>query len=483
MKIKVGIPVFIAAAGTDPRFARLVSRYLFAAAAWLLAGSVIGVVVAFRLVDPHLLGQPEFLFHGLVRPVHTMVVLFGWLSLALVAMALYVVPKSSRVMLTGGEITAANVVLVLWNVGLVLGALALLTGHSTGREYREAPWWAMGFIAVGVVTLFGIFLRVIARRAVKGIYISCWFVLAACFWLAIVVVVGYMPFFRQGLSNTIIEGFYIHNVVGMWFTPLAVGLTYYTLPKLLNKPIYSYALGVLGFFTHLLFYTVIGTHHFEFSPLPDWHETVAVVFSVAMIVPVWASTGNFLLTMKGERTAISLSYSLPFILVGVVAYGLISLQGSVEALRYVQEHWHLTDMTIGHAHGALYLFATFLVWGSIYGLFPRITGREPEPGMVAAHFWLALAGMVIYVGALTLAGDVEGRAWVDGLPFMDSVRNVIPHLVWRGVGGLFLVAAHVVFLINLFAMRPGAFTMAFGKGGAAGSSAAGPVPSSAGREA
>ena len=463
MKIKVGIPVFIAAAGTDPRFARLVLRYLFSAMAWLLVGSLVGLVIAFRLVDPKLFGSTELLFHGLIRPVHTVTVLFGWASLGLIAMSLYVVPKSSRVTMNTGELRAANVALGLWNLGVLVGVIALLTGHTTGREYREIPWWAMVFIAVAVLTLLGTFIHIVARRNVRGVYISCWFILAACLWIAVVVVVGYMPFFRRGLASTIIEGFYIHNVVGMWFTPLAVGLTYYTLPKLLNKPIYSYGLGVLGFFTHLIFYTVIGTHHFLFSPLPDWIETVGVVFSVAMIVPVWASTGNFLLTMKGERSAISLSYSLPFLLVGVIAYGLVSLQGSVQSLRYVQEAWHFTHYTVGHAHAALYLFVSFLLWGSVYGLVPRMTGREPEPAMVGAHFWLALAGMLIYSISLWIAGDIQGQAWIDGLPFMDSVRRVLPELVWRAVGGIFLLAAHVLFAINLWKMRPGAFTLAFGE--------------------
>lgn len=461
MKTKVGISVFIAAAGTDPRFARLVHRYLLSAVFWLLAGSAVGLVVAFRLVDPTLFGQSEFFFHGLMRPVHTLTVLFGWASLALVGLGLYVVPKASMVTLSHGEIRAANVALWLWNAGLVIGAAALFMGFSTGREYREIPWWAMSFVAAGDLLLFAVFWRVISRRTVKGIYISCWFILAASFWIAVILVVGYMPFFRKGLANTVIEGYYIHNAVGMWFTPLAVGLTYYTLPKLLNKPIYSYALGVLGFFTHMVFYTIIGTHHFLFTPLPDWIETVGVVFSVAMIVPVWASTGNFLLTMKGERTAISLSYSLPFIFVGVIAYGLVSLQGSIESLREVQEQWHFTHYTVGHAHAALYLFVSFLIWGSMYGLVPRITGREPEPAMVGAHFWLAFGGMLIYSVALFTGGDLQGEAWVERLPFMESVRRVIPYMVWRSVGGMFLLAAHVIFAINLFKMRPGAFTMAY----------------------
>ena len=180
-----------------------------------------------------------------------------------------------------------------------------------------------------------------------------------------------------------------------------------------------------------------------------------------MIVPVWASTGNFLLTMRGERSAISLSYSLPFLLVGVVAYGLVSIQGSAEALRAVQEQLHFTHYTVGHAHSAMYFFVSFLVWGSIYGLVPRITGREPEPALVGAHFWFGLGGMVIYAIAMWIAGVQQGDSWLDALPFMHSVRTVVPMLVWRAVGGTFMLVAHVLFAVNLFRMRPGAFTMTF----------------------
>jgi cytochrome c oxidase cbb3-type subunit 1 len=276
---------------------------------------------------------------------------------------------------------------------------------------------------------------------------------------------GYQPWFTTGLADRVTDGFYIHNAVGMWFTPLVVGITYYALPKLLNKPIYSYALGVLGFFTHLAFYTVIGTHHYLQTPLPEWLEGMAVIASVAMIVPVWASTGNFLMTMKGERLAISHSYSLPFIVAGTVAYGIASLQGSAQALPDVQEVLHFTHYTVGHAHFAMYGFVSFLVWGAIYGLVPRLTGREPPVTLVGLHFWLALAGMTVYILALTFGGHVQGASWIAGEPFRESMRATLPHMVWRGVGGTLMMCSHVVFFVALWKMRPGAFTMAFGAEG------------------
>jgi len=466
LKIPVGIPVFVAAAGTDPKFAKMVSRWLVSAGFWLLLASAVGLLEAFRLVDPHLLADEAVLTYGRLRPVHTMTMLFGWASMALIGLMFYVVCKSAWLPMSKplrrSELVASNLALWLCNLGVAAGAVALCMGQfSEGGEYRRYPWYCMApiFVSIGIVGV--VFYRIVARRAVEGIYISCWFALAGCFWIAVVVFMGYQTFWSSGLAWVVVDGYYIHNAVGMWFTPLAVGLTYYALPKLLNKPIYSYALGVLGFFTHLVFYTVIGTHHYEHTPLPLALQTTAVIFSVAMIVPVWASTGNFLMTMKGERLAISHSYSLPFIFVGVLGYGFASLQGSFESLRSVQETLHFTHYTVGHAHFAMYVFVSFLIWGCMYGLVPRMTGREPPILLVSIHFWLALAGIAVYVIGLSVGGHIQGASWVAGEPFMESVRKTVPYMVWRSVGGAMMMTSHVFFFICLWRMRPGAFTMAF----------------------
>ena len=471
VKIPVGIPVFVAAAGTDPRFAKLVSRYLISAGVWLIVASFVGLLEALRLVQPDLLADHAWLTFGRLRPVHTMTMLFGWASLALVGLSLYVVCKSAWLPmhrpLTDWELRGSNLALWLWNAAILGGIVAMCAGQvNSGREYRGYPTYIMAPIAVAVIITGVVVYRVIVRRAVDGIYISCWFVLSACFWIGVVVVMGYLPIWRTGIADRVMDGYYIHNAVGMWFTPLAVGLTYYALPKLLNKPIYSYALGVLGFFTHIVFYTVIGTHHYIYTPIPGWLQATSVIFSVAMIVPVWASTGNFLMTMKGERLAISHSYSLPFIVVGVISYGLASLQGSAESLPWVQETLHFTHYTVGHAHFAMYGFVTFLIWGVAYGLVPRVTGREPPVLLVGVHFWLALGGMVIYVISLCWGGHIQGGSWTGGEAFMESVRSVMPFMVWRTVGGLLMTLSHVIFFVALVKMRPGAFIGAFGDQGA-----------------
>jgi cytochrome c oxidase cbb3-type subunit 1 len=464
VKIPVGIPVFVAAAGIDPRFARLVHRYVLSAAFWLLLGTAAGLLDALRFVSPTLL-EVSWLSFGRVRPIHTGMVLFGWASLALLGMMLYVVPRSCKTEIY--SLGAARVALWLWNLGLALGTVALAAGQQNGAmEYREFPIFLMaGPVPVPVVPLLAVgallhawnFYKTIAARRVKGIYISNWFALAAPLWLAVLVVVGWFPPLFKGIGQPVIQGWFMHNAVGMWFTPLAVGITYYTLPKLVNKPIYSYALGVLGFWTHLVFYTLIGTHHYIFSPLPAWLQTTSTVFSTAMMVPVWASTGNFLMTMRGERSAIKTSYSLPWILMGAIFYGLVSVQGTAESFPAANDAWHFTHYTVGHAHLAMAGFVSFLIWGSVYGLLPRVTGREPRVELVGVHFWLSLVGLAVMFFSLCIGGHRAGVSWIEGTSFIESVRGMAPYWVWRAVGGTFMALGHVVFAINLWSMRPGAF--------------------------
>jgi cytochrome c oxidase cbb3-type subunit 1 len=204
----------------------------------------------------------------------------------------------------------------------------------------------------------------------------------------------------------------------------------------------------------MVFYTMIGAHHFVFSPIPWWLQTVAIIFSVGMFIPLIAGTGNFLLTMKGSEGVIARSYSLPFIFVGVLYYFLASGQGTFEAFRSMNRLWHFTNFTIAHSHMTMYGFISFLIWGGIYGLLPRLTGKEPSHFLVGVHFWLALVGVVIYGLSLMIGGTEQGRMWISGAPFIDSVRAMSSYWLWRAVGGSLMFSAHLVFAYNVWTMRP-----------------------------
>jgi cytochrome c oxidase cbb3-type subunit I len=436
----------------DTHLTRIAFTFIACATVWLVCGTLVGEYIALKFVWPDL-GIAAWLSVGRLRPIHTNLVLFGWASLAGIGLALLVVPRTSRATLRSQSLVWTACVLL--NAALVAGTLCLFAGINNGaQEYREWLWPVMATFVTGLVLLLVALYRTVLERGTEAIYISNWYILGAFVWVATLVTVAYLPWYQHGLSETVIQGYYMHNVVGMWFTPLSLGMLYYALPKLLNKPIYSYALGVLAFWTQLLFYTMIGAHHFVFSPTPWSLQTVAIVFSIGMIVPVVAGTANFLLTIRGDWSSIADSYALPFIFVGVIMYFVASMQGTLEAFRSLNTVWHFTDFTVAHSHMAMYGFVSFLLWGGIYGLVPPLTGRHPPLSLVGVQFWFALIGLAIYAVALMVGGTLRGLSWIHGAPFIDSVVLMAPYWTGRVVGGTLMFLSHLIFAYNVWRMRP-----------------------------
>jgi cytochrome c oxidase cbb3-type subunit 1 len=442
----------------DGRLVRLVCAYIAAGTAWLLFGSLVGEYLGITFLWPGL-NEIQWLSFGRLRPVHTNTVFWGWSSMGMLGIAHYVVPRTCQTRLYSYRLGWAGLVCI--NLAVIAGDLHLMAGMNNGaQEYREYIWPVMGLFGVGLV-LCGInFYRTIRRRETAAIYISNWYILSAVIWTLTLVTVAYLPGYQSGISQTIVQGYYMHQGVGMWFTPMVLGLTYYMLPKLLNRPIYSYALGILAFWTQLFFYSMIGSHHFVFAPIPWWMQTVAIIFSVGMIVPVVAGTANFVLTMRGSWSQVKRSYSLPFVAVGIAYYCIGSLQGTAEALRSANLYWHFTNFTVGHSHITMYGFVGFLIWGAIYGLLPRLTGREPPQSLVGIHFWLAFVGLGLYGVSLSIGGTIQGITWMSDASFMASVRRMVPYWAWRGVAGTLMFAAHIVFAYNLWRMWPEASVFA-----------------------
>ncbi|MGH8614845.1 MAG: cbb3-type cytochrome c oxidase subunit I [Gammaproteobacteria bacterium] len=438
--------------GHDAVSIRVVYTYLISATFWLLVGTLYGLLAAVKLFWPDVLAA-AWLSFGRIRPIHTSTVLLGWTTLALVGLGYYIAYRTSQVPIW--RPTLAYVGLGLWNLAILCGLITLSLGISTGpQEYREWIWPVALPFGLGLLINGYNYYRTVAARKIPEIYISNWYILGAFCWLAVIYVVGYLPFYQGGLGNIVIQGYYMHNVVGMWFTPMVLGVTYWALPRILGRPIYSYALGVLGFWTNMLFYTLIGAHHYIFAPIPWWLQTTAILFSVGMMVPVWSGAGNFFLTMRGSWGLVRRSYALMFLLVGVWGYALASTQGTIEAFRTANIYWHFTNYTVGHAHLAVYGFVAFLIWGAIYGLLPRITGQAPNATAIGMHFWLAFVGACIYVTSISAAGILQGLSWVKGESFIASIEAAAPMWLWRSIGGVLMVASHFVFAVNLWAMRP-----------------------------
>ena len=440
----------------DRSLVSVFSAYVVSATLWLVFATAVGILMAFKFGAPEF-GAGAWLTFGRLRPIHTNATFYGFASIALVGLAYYVAARSSGAKLYSAALAWTG--LVLFNVAAIAGTVALDLGYNDGDlEYREWLWWIrLIFLAALAVTAWNL-IATVARRSSGDIYLSNWYIIGGTLWACIIATVGVVPWFQYGLGQVAVSGFYMHNAVGMLFTPLALGVIYYTLPKLLNRPIYSYALGVFAFWTNLVFYPIIGSHHFEFSPLPWWLQTTAIVFSVAMLVPVWGGSSNFLLTMRGRTRDMMQSYPLMFIFVGVMSYLIGSTQGTLEAFRSLQEVWHLTNFTVGHSHMTMYGIIAFAIWGGIYALLPLATGRQPGRLGMALHFWMALVGCFIYVTSLSIGGTIQGLDWVHGLPFILSVVDMQSYYVWRGVGGSLMFLSHVVFAWNVWRMcyGPGA---------------------------
>jgi cytochrome c oxidase cbb3-type subunit 1 len=428
------------------RTIRLIHVAILGGAVWLIIASLYGIVLAIKLWAPEFLTAAPLSF-GRLRPIHTNGVLLGWLTLVFVGLSYLVVHHTTRRPLWSAGLGWAG--FGLMNAALLAGTVSLHLGVTRGPlEYREWVTPIAALMAAGVLCHGVNVLMTLVHRRVEEIYIANWFILGAYVWLPILYVVAYLPGFGSGAENLVIQGYYMHVVLGLWFTPLAVGITYWSLPRLLHKPIYSYSLGVLAFWGNLLFYTLIGAHHFILAPTPWWLQSTAILLGLGMLIPVFASVFNFLLTMQGSWPVIRRQPAGWFLLAGTLVYGLVSLQGSVMAFRGFGQVMHFTHYTIGHAHWAAYGFASFMAFGGVYALLPRLTGgaeaRDPR----------RLSGIAIYVVSMTMAGVIQGMTWAANLPFIDSLHGVAPYMLARAVGGTLMTAGHVAFFWCVWQMRP-----------------------------
>ncbi|MGH6780170.1 MAG: cbb3-type cytochrome c oxidase subunit I [Bradyrhizobium sp.] len=435
----------------DPVLARVFAAYTVSATIWLVFATAVGLLVSFKFAYPDFATAPALSF-GRLRAIHTNGTFYAWASQALIGLALFIAARSSGARLYSERL--AWITLALLNLAAVLGTITLDLGFNYGQEYREWLWWIRVILGLGLVTAVWNMIATVANREGESIYLSNWYTVGGMLWTIVIVVVSILPWYQYGLGQVAVQAFFMHNAVGLWFTPLSLGVFYYALPKLLNRPIYSYSLGVFAFWTNLVFYPIIGAHHFEFSPLPWWLQTTAIVFSVAMLVPVLGGTANFLLTFRGRYERIYRSPAM-FILVGVYGYLLGSTQGTLEAFRSLQELWHLTNFTVGHSHLTMYGFVTFAIWGGVYALLPRATGKYPHNLAMGIHFWLCAIGVAIYVAALSAAGTIQGLDWLRGLAFIRSVEDAAPYWLWRSVGGTLMFAGHLVFAFNVWTMTYG----------------------------
>ena len=429
---------------------KIVIWYIGASAFWLVFGTLVGQYVGMKFVWPEM-DSLSWLSFGRLRPVHTNTVFWGWASMAMIGLGYFVIARTSNTTIYSYKWAWRAWFLI--NSSVLLGNISLMAGiNNGGGEYREYIWPIALLFALGLIYTFRNFYKTVAQRKISEIYISNWYLLGGLLWTITLATIGYLPNYQNGLGETVIQGYYMHQGVGMWFMTFTLGLVYYYLPSALNKPIYSYSLGVLAFWTQMLFYTLIGTHHFVFSPLPWWLQTIAIVFSAGMFIPVVAGSTNFLMTMRGSWSEILKSYVLPFFLVGVIFYFVGSTQGSLQAFRFTNYVWHFNDFNVAHSHMTMYGIISFMLWACIYSILPKVTGKEPKQFFVGVHFWLAFVGLFAYMISLMAGGTLRGLSWIEGEPFIQSVILMQPFWVWRAIGGSLMFLSHLLFAYNFYIM-------------------------------
>ncbi|MCC7518475.1 MAG: cbb3-type cytochrome c oxidase subunit I [Verrucomicrobiae bacterium] len=430
------------------------------AIAWLLVGSVFALLAAIKLTTPEFLADHAWLTFGRVRPAHLNAVAYGWSSTAAIGVAIWLMARLCRVPLRHARILVAAA--VLWNLGVAIGVTAILAGASNAIEWLEFPTYAAfilfvsyAFIAVWAVLMF-------RERRPGHVYVSQWYIFGAFFWFPwLYSVVNSMLVFWpvQGSVQAIINWWFGHNVLGLWFTPIALASTYYMIPKILGKPIHSYYLSILGFWSLALFYSWNGGHHLLGGPIPAWLQSASIVASVMMLIPVITTAINFHMTMRGSFALLRTSPALRFTVFGAMCYTVVSAQGSSMALRSLNKLTHFTHYTIGHAHLGMYAFFTMTMFGAMYYITPRLVRWEwPSAFLIKAHFWLASTGILLMVVSLTLGGLIQGIELENPkVPFLTIVAHTIPWLHARSWSGALLTTGHLAFALSfvLILLRTG----------------------------
>lgn len=436
-------------AGIDAVSTRPVLWLISAATVWLVLGSIFGVIASLKLHWPDWLNFAAPLTFGRMRTLHLNLVIYGWLSQAGVACVMWIIPRIFHTPLRAPRMVLVGA--VLWNIAVTCGALAIASGWTDGEEWLEIPWLVDILLAAAGACFVVPLIRTARARQVHHIYVSGWYFLAAILWFPVLFVVANIPGLHSGVEEATVNWWFAHNVLGLWLTPLGVGTAYYFIPKIIGEPIYSYSVSLLGFWGLALFYSQVGIHHLIGGPVPTWVVTLSVVHSVMMFVPVIAVAVNHHVTVARNLWALKESVPLRFVAFGALMYTLASFQGSIEALRSVNTVTHFTHYTVGHAHLGAYAFVSLVLFGAIYHIMPRATGRAfPWPRLLKLHFWLVTLGFGIYFFALSIGGVLQGLAMLDAArPFSDSVTLMLPYLQARSLGGTLMTLGHILFAVNL----------------------------------
>jgi cytochrome c oxidase cbb3-type subunit 1 len=443
----------------------IVKKFCVMAVVWGIVGMLVGVLAAAQLAFPAMNLDIPYLTFGRIRPLHTNAVIFAFGGCVLFATMYYSVQRTARVALFSPFLS--NFTFWGWQLIIVLAALTLPMGVTSGKEYAELEWPIDILITVVWVALAINFFGTLWRRREKHIYVANWFFMAMIITIAVLhifnslalpVSLGKSYSAYAGVQDAMVQWWYGHNAVGFYLTAGFLGIMYYFLPKQAGLPIYSYKLSILHFWTLIFLYIWAGPHHLLYTALPDWTQTLGMTFSIMLLAPSWGGMVNGLMTLKGAWNKLRTDPILKFMVVAISFYGMSTFEGPMLAIRTVNSLSHYTDWGIGHVHSGALGWVAMISIGALYYMVPRVFGktRMYSPGLINAHFWMATIGVVVYIVAMWISGIMQGLMWravnPDGsltYTFAESVAAMHPYYVLRLMGGLIYLSGMLVMAYNV----------------------------------
>src|SRR5450755_2092889 len=451
---------------------KVVRQFAIMTVVWGVVGMLVGVIIAAQLVWPELNLAP-WLSYGRLRPLHTNAVIFAFGGSALFAASYYAVQRTCHVRLYSDALAAFT--FWGWQAVIVLAAITLPLGFTSGKEYAELEWPIDILITVVWVAYAVVFFGTIVKRKTPHIYVANWFFGSYILTIAILhivnsaeVPVSFWPMKSYsayaGVQDAMVQWWYGHNAVGFLLTAGFLGMIYYFVPKQAGRPIYSYRLSVVHFWALIFTYMWAGPHHLHYTALPDWAQSLGMVFSLILLAPSWGGMINGIMTLSGAWHKLRSDPILKFMVVSLSFYGMSTFEGPMMSIKTVNALSHYTDWTIGHVHSGALGWVGLISMGTLYYMIPRMFGRTKMYSVPAIelHFWIATLGIVLYIAAMWMAGVMQGLMWrdvnADGTlvySFVESVKATFPFYVVRLVGGVLYLSGMLLMAWNVIRTAAG----------------------------
>ncbi|MCB1592166.1 MAG: cytochrome-c oxidase, cbb3-type subunit I [Alphaproteobacteria bacterium] len=445
----------------------VVRLFTIATVFWGLAGFVVGLLIALQLAFPDLNIEP-YLNFGRLRPLHTSAVIFAFGGNALFATSYFVVQRTCQVRLWSDGLAFFT----FWGYQLVIvmAGVGYLFGVTQGKEYAEPEWYVDIWLTIVWVAYLLVFLGTVMKRKEPHLYVANWFYLAFIITVAVLHLgnalsvpvswtgtKSYTVF--SGVQSAMIQWWYGHNAVGFFLTAGFLGMMYYFVPKRAERPVYSYRLSILHFWSLIFIYIWAGPHHLHYTALPDWAQTLGMTFSIMLWMPSWGGMINGVMTLSGAWHKLREDPVLRFMIISLAFYGMSTFEGPLMSIKSVNSLSHYTDWTIGHVHSGALGWVGFISFGALYYMVPVLWGREKLYSMklVNLHLWIATIGIVLYIAAMWVSGIMQGLMWRDyddmgflEYSFVESVMAMHPFYLIRALGGALYVIGALIMTYNFY---------------------------------